>query len=382
MESIAFISIPESLRSRFISDFSQNQQTVPIPVELSAGESSVDLENLSLEMIVAGMLRVVAEFQNGNNVFGVSAEDADYYRRFVIAARPGILGEFTEAAVLKARNGDFDMALEITAALRGLFPVSPVVLLNRALILENRCDALERAGREADAEKEWECAHEAYTELLSLDEPYPNGLFNAGFFYIKRRNYARAKECFFSYIPLADDPLKKKKAQAIVREIESCSLDDEIFREAYDFIRTGSEEKGLERIRVFLERHGAVWNGWFLLGWGLRRLERWEDGAAAFRKALELSSGKPKTLGDNRVSIRNELAICLMELEDFDGARRELEAALREESENIKIISNLAILALKQGDDAEAAAFFRTVLEIESEDPIALSYFNKGISKN
>jgi hypothetical protein len=39
------------------------------------------------------------------------------------------------------------MALEIFAALRGLFPGSPAVLLNRALALEERAALLERQGK-------------------------------------------------------------------------------------------------------------------------------------------------------------------------------------------------------------------------------------------
>jgi Tfp pilus assembly protein PilF len=64
-----------------------------------------------------------------------------------------------------------------------------------------------------------------------------------------------------------------------------------------------------------------------------------------------------------------------MELEDFSAARKELETALWEDPENVKLISNLGILALRQGDDDEAAAFFRTVIEIEPDDPVAKEYF-------
>jgi Tfp pilus assembly protein PilF len=63
-----------------------------------------------------------------------------------------------------------------------------------------------------------------------------------------------------------------------------------------------------------------------------------------------------------------------MELGDYRAARRELETALREDPENVKIISNLGVLAKKQGDDEEAAGFFRAVLELEPEDPIAREY--------
>jgi Flp pilus assembly protein TadD len=128
-------------------------------------------------------------------------------------------------------------------------------------------------------------------------------------------------------------------------------------------------EEGLPKIRKFLEKNPTVWNAWFLLGWGLRKLGRWEDGASAFRKAMELGGANKDTL--------NELAICLMESGNFKSARKELELALIEDPENIKIISNLGALALKAGDNREAAGFFRTVLELEPEDLIAREYLSK-----
>jgi tetratricopeptide (TPR) repeat protein len=377
---IVFLSAPESLKDRIKMgdghhhhheedtgemDFSIDP-AIPIPVELPPGESVLDLENLSWEMILSGMIRIVALSAAGPAGSGetdIAEADIDYYRRFVLAVRPGIMGEFTEAAIIKARNGDYDLALEIIAALEGLFPLAPEALLNRALILEDKAEALERAGREEEAEAHTTRAHEVYRKLLSQDPPFPNALFNAGFFYMKQRNFDKARECFSAYIPLSGDLDKKGRAASFVRKIESRSLDDEIFREAYDFIRLGDAEQGLLKIKDFLQRHSDVWNGWFLLGWALRKLGRWEDGAAAFRKTIELG-------GDNS-DTRNELAICLMEQGDYAAARKELEAALREEPENVKIISNLGILAMRKGDNGEAAAFFRTVLELEPGDPIA-----------
>jgi tetratricopeptide (TPR) repeat protein len=389
---VVFLSVPESLRGRLAALTDQGgcgdedcghehgecshhheesdgaggfaiDSSIPIPVELPPGKTTLDFDKLSWEMIIAGMLRVIAEGE-------VESGDLDYYRRFVLAIKPNIVVEFTETAVLHARNRNFGPAREILTVLLGLAPDAPELLLNLALVLEDHASALERAGREADAETENEKAHAIYRKILALDTPFPNGLFNAGFFYLKQHSFDRARACFAAYHPLADNQAKKEKARAIIREISSRSLDDEIFREAYDFIRVGEEQKGLEKIRDFLERHPAVWNGWFILGWALRRLGRWEDGAASFRKAVELGGGNCDT--------RNELAICLMEHGDYDAARKELELALREEPENVKVISNLGVLSLKRGDRNEAMGFFRTVLEIEPDDPIAKSYLTQS----
>jgi tetratricopeptide (TPR) repeat protein len=359
IDRIVYLSVPESIKGQMADSESFSiDPSIPIPAEIPPGADRLDLENLSWEMIVSGMLRVVAA--------APAAEDADYYRRFVLAVKPDIQTEFTEAAILKARNGDFDLALEILAALRGLFPLSPTVVLNTALVLEERGDAHERAGRAEAAEADAEAAFAEYRTALAADPPFPNAFFNAGFFYMKRKAFAKAKECFARYAAIGDDETKKKKARNVVREIESRDLDDELFREAYDFIRLGDEERGIAKIRIFLERHPGVWNGWFMLGWALRRLERWDDAAAALGKALEL--------GGEGCDTRNELAICLMERGDLRGARRELEKALRLESDNVKVISNLGVTALRAGNPSEAAGFFRAVLEIEPDDPVAAGY--------
>ncbi|MDR0722615.1 MAG: tetratricopeptide repeat protein [Treponema sp.] len=355
-----FLSVPESLRGPIetISPDSAGEgfvidPAIPIPVELAPGTEVLDLEELSWEMILAGMMRVVAEDPEGTN--------AQYYRCFVLAVKPDILTEFTTAALLKAHNGDYTLALEIIGLLEGLFPGLPALLLNRALILEAQAHARsEHTGAQ-------DVAYNAYQALLDLRPPFPEGIFNAGFFFMKRQNFEEARECFQTYLQLGDEPEKQEQAALMVEAIQTHNLDDALFREAYDCIREDKAAQGIAKIGNFLERHPQGWNGWFLLGWGLRKLGRWHDGIKAFRKAIEL--------GGDTSDTRNELALCLMESGDWVGARKELETALWEGPENVKIISNLGILALKTGNLQEAAGFFRTVLELDPQDPVAKAYF-------
>jgi len=369
---VHFLSVPESLRGK-IEDISQDcgfsiNPDIPIPVEIPENEEKLNLENLNWEMIVSGMLHVIAA---GPGAFIPNEKDEwiDYYRHFVLALRPNILGEFTETAVLKARNGDFDPALEIFDKLKGLFPASPVVKLNRALAMEDRASLFRRRGK-PEAEAAFREAQEAYEEVLAIQPPFPEAWFNAGFFYLGQKDFRDARECLSLYIEYSDDEEKQKQARAIVKNINENGLEDENLNDAYQLICQGKEEAGMLRIREFIEKYPSVWNGWFILGWALRRLGRWKDGAAAFSKAVEL---------DGSISdVRNELAICLMECGDLKGARRELEAALRLDPENIKIISNLGVLAAKSGNPNEAAAFFRAVHELDPEDAIANQYLGVG----
>ena len=157
--------------------------------------------------------------------------------------------------------------------------------------------------------------------------------------------------------------------RSLIQEKES-SGDDNTYMEAVNFIQQGEEEKGMNKAREFLVRHPGNGKGWFVLGWALRCLARWNDAAACFKKAVEL--------GCENADTRNELAICLMETGSLEEAECELEKALYLDSDNIKIISNLGILAMKQGSNEKAAEFFRTVLELDPNDSVALAFFDKG----
>ena len=361
-DRIRFLSVPESLRGQLegAGDFSIDP-AIPIPIEIPDGEENLNLDNLSLEMITAGLLRVLQK--------NIMSEHHNYYRSFVLAMRPGILGEFTEAAILKAHNGDFEQSVDILDILLALFPCSPITLLNRALVLEERAGLLLRQEK-AEAANEIKAAAAAYEQAMSLTPPFPDAFFNAGFFYSGLKNYRRSLECISQYLNTAENENDEKAEQArkLKTEIEKNGLDDEDFETACELIQQNREEESLNYTREFIERHPNVSNGWFILGWALRRLKRWADGAAAFKKAVEL--------GEDGGDTRNELAICLMETGDMAAARRELETALRINPDNIKIISNLGVLALKKGDNDEAAAFFRAVLELDGSDPIALKYFS------
>jgi tetratricopeptide (TPR) repeat protein len=394
--SVIFLSVPDSLNDemlRLSANFKLDPSILlPLELEQPADKSSLNLEKLSWENIISGMLRIVTFFSGYNQTNGIHGQKKaikagdiitgdemttipvewiDYYRNFIFTVKPEIYHEFTSASIVKVKNGEFDMALEINAILEALFPGSPGVLLNKALILGDKADALEKSGR--SAEKENTLALKAYEEALSAKLVLPDTYFNAAFFFMQRKNFARAKECFSLYIAAEEyDEIpeeKKKQAERIIKEIISGGLDDNSFYEAYECINTGKDNEGLIKIRDFIERRPKVWNGWFLLGWTLRKLGRFSDGIESLRKAVEL--------GGDLSDVRNELAICLMEIGELKAAQSELEHALREDPDNIKIISNLGVLAQRCGNMDEAAAFFRTVLELDENDPIAKHFLTE-----
>ena len=365
-QRLLYIKVPEEYAlTAKIPGF---DSSIPLPLLLSGEKEDFRTESLSEEMILAGMLNVFAYERDNQHIA--------YYRDIFKTLRPNIHNEMTSAAILKIKNADFDLAEQLLFALEGLFPEDMPTKLNIALLMDERAHFYEHAGAEDYADYYTDKAFQSYKEVLAAEPPIPEAFFNAGFFFIKQKNFPKAKSVLETYLQLVtseDEAViqRKQKAAELITWIETQALDDELFKGAFDFIQMGQEDKALEKIREFLEHHPKVWNAWFLLGWALRRQERWQDASEAFLHCLELGKKNKEELAVAYCDICNELAICLMELSRFDESRRWLITALEQEPENIKIISNLGTLVLKEGKTEEAKAFFRTVVDIYPEDPLA-----------
>ncbi len=353
LRNIVFVRLPEDF-ARAIGGF-RLDPAIALPVETGGDPERFRPGDLVLEALLAGMLRVLA--------YRPDHPDAEYYRRFVTTVKPGILPELSEAGILKSRNGDLDVAEEIFRALMGLYPERPESYLNLASVYEKRAQEYGRLDNPGLEEEFNQRAFDLYRRLLAFDPPVPDAYYEAAFFHLRNRGYDRARELLESYAALGADEERVARARQIVRKLQTQGSLDTLFKEAYDFIRLGREEEGIGKAREFLAAYPKVWNGWFLLGWGCRRLGRWAEGREAFEKAIEL--------GAEDVDTHNELAICLLELGEYRECRRRLEAALRLEPDNVKIVSNLGALALKQGRADEAEAFFRTALDLDPRDPLA-----------
>ena len=371
-KKLLYIKVPDEYT--FTAKIPGFDSSIPLPLLLDSDGKDFTAESISEEMILAGMLHVFA-YQRDN-------QHIAYYRDIFKELRPDIRGEMTNAAILKIKNADFDLAERLLLALEGLFPEDMQTKLNVALLMDERARFYEQAGSEADADYYTDRAFEMYKEVLAAEPALPEAFFNAGFFFINQKNFLKAKSLFDTYIQIETThndvtEQRKQKASELIEWVTTQALDDELFKSAFDFIQMGEEDKALEKIREFLEHHPKVWNAWFLLGWALRRQERWQDAAEAFKHCLELGKGAQSELSVAYCDICNELAICLMELDRFEESRQWLFSALEQEPENIKIISNLGTLALKEGNTDEAKAYFRTVLDMYPDDMLAVEILKK-----
>ncbi len=373
LESIFYIKLPEGYKT--LDPNFKLDPTIPIPVQKKDGDDSdsINMSELSQEQILAGILVVLA--------FDKSNKNLPYYRQLIESIRPNIKVELQEAAILKTRNEDWELAEEMWTALHGLDPENKNIILNLALFFDQAADAYRRDSFHEDADAYDAFALTYYKSAMDSDPEIPDAFFNAGYFYMKKREYSEAKWAFETYLALTTDVSeeelgpngeeKRETAQDFLNKISSRNLEDEHFHNAYQLISSGQEEKGINEIRLFIQENPVVWNAWFLLGWGLRRLERFADARLAFEKARECEGG------DENADTLNELAICQMETGDYDGAKQSLIDALNMDPGNTKIISNLGCLFLKLGNVSEAQKYFMTVLEYDPKDPIALAQLKR-----
>lgn len=370
LESVYFISLPENFDLN--SATFQIDKTIPLPVQKKDTEETLKIEDITQEQILAGILTILAYDKHNKNL--------DYYRSIIKQVRPDIKKEMTEAAIMKAKNEDWDIAEELFMVLKGLDPEDSITTLNTALFFDQRAESYRQAKLNEDADAYDNDALLHYKEAMNAEPAIPDAFFNAGFFYLKQHSFREAKDCFETYLALTCDAndeelgengiYKKERAQEILNHINNDNMDDEAFKRAYKLISSGQEEKGLEEIRTFIQKNPNVWNAWFLLGWGLRRIGRWADAEQAFNQSLSCG-------GENNCDTYNELAICLMEQGKTKEAKKSLQKALSINPENVKIISNLGYLSLKEGNIDDARKYFTIVLEYSPNDKIALSELAK-----
>ncbi len=335
---------------------------IPLPVEKTDNMNKGSLEDLSWEMIIAAMLKIIA--------YNREFEHIEYYRQFINAVKPDLVYQLTDAGIVKANQNDFATAEEIFLAVEGLEFDNVPNLVNLALIYEEQG----RKNKENNPQKSesfFDKAFEYYKKALTIDPGNSELHYSAAHFFLGQNNFEKAKHHFTTYIALAEpeneeESEKLAKARRIADSINSNSTLDNLFKESYDLIKLGNEEEGIKRIREFLKTYPDIWNAWFLLGWGYRRKGNYAEALEAFTRAIDL--------GERSVDTLNELAICNIELGDLDKADKLLKEALREEHENTKIISNLGIVALKKGDLDEAEGYFLTVLEYDRNDELAEKY--------
>lgn len=358
LERIIYITIPEDSQLS-LGPFTIDS-SVRLPVELPPDTNSLNIQELSWEMIVSGMLKICAYQPNHEHI--------DYYRKLILELQPNITAELTQAGIVKAEAREYEIAEEVFLALKHLSPDMEETALNLAFVYQQQMQDAQRAEDAKTREAMEQRAFSAYQDALNQFEDSAEVQYHAGSFFLELENLERAREHFELFLGLTPEDERAPEAQQIIQQISSQDENDRHFAAAFDLMQLGKEEEALEHAESFLAGNPDIWNGWFLKGWALRRLGRYREAEQALEQCASLTK--------DQTDVFNELAICQMELEKFSECRDSLKKALALEPENVKIISNFGVLALKLGDREQALGFFRAAHEIDPDDPAAKQYLD------
>ena len=242
LDTVYFIKLPDDYR--FANSQFKLDPTVPIPVQKKDGDDSetMNISELSQEQILAGILTVLA--------YDKSNENIPYYRQMIEKIRPKIKVELQEAAILKTRNEEWELAEEMWTALHGLDPENKNIILNMALFYDQRADSYRKNSLHEDADAYDAFALTYYKDAMDSDPEIPDAFFNVGYYYLKKRNFSEAKWAFESFLALTTDASeeelgpngneKRETAQDMLNKISSRNLEDEHYHNASPSPCTGT----------------------------------------------------------------------------------------------------------------------------------------------
>ena len=155
---------------------------------------------------------------------------------------------------------------------------------------------------------------------------------------------------------------KRTHTRKILADITAKLADDETLMAAYDAIQMNKEEEAITTVEGFLSANPTVWNAWFLKGWALRRLARWEEAQDALLKALSYTTASS--------DLYNELAICALESGKRELAKQYLDTAIDLDEGNITLLSNLAYLHLADDELDLAREYLERARSVDEDDPL------------
>ncbi|WP_235048129.1 tetratricopeptide repeat protein [Borrelia persica] len=355
LKNIVYVSLPENF-TRQIKDFVFDPRIL-LPVEVSDIEH-FSQDELIFESIMSAILKISAYEQDNVNF--------PYYKKLLLALNPNIVSMLINVGLSKIDEGDYNLALEIFLSLKGIEGENEIILFNLALLYERIAENFLRLEQYMDAINSNQNALNIYERLLEFENPNENVFANAGFFFVKQYKLDRAQELLNHYLKISSNLGLKNKVNEVLNVIEVHKNLALNLEKIYDLIILSKEDEAICKLIELLEYHKDSWNVWFLLGWGYRRKGFYLQAKDAFLKVLSFDA--------NNVDAMNEIAICLMELLEFNESLEYLLKALKLEPDNIKIISNLGILYLKMERKREARDYFQIILEYDSNDPIARKY--------
>lgn len=349
LDSIRFISLPKSMEEK-ITGF-HIDSSIPIPVQLSDGQKSLDADKVTLESIVAGMLVVIAYRPEDGN--------ASYYRDFVLAAQPNAIEELNTAAIAKEKQKDYPFAEQLFLTVYHMLPQS-ASCINLATLYSSWA-VYEKDQKDEKAEDFYltKCMNTLEDGLERFGEN-EDLLAELGSLHTYLGNLEEAQGYLERYMKVAEEGERKQKLKKMLKDVTLRLDSDQEIKQAYDYMMLDEEDKAIEVIDRFIAGNPGIWHGHFIKGWALRRLKRYGEAEEELLKCI--------SCGESNADIYNELSICALERGDRELAKSYLDSAVDLDEDNLTLASNLAFLHLMDDEFDEAKEWIEKCRILAPED--------------
>lgn len=353
LKDIVYIQLPPHF-SASVGSFAFDS-TKELPVQLAENQSEIDVANgIRIEAIAAAIIKILAYYPTHPEIA--------YYRTLLLALQEDAEKELLLAAIAKAKVEEYDFAEELFLAIAHLNPTHAESFVNLSVLYAEQA----QKAKQDDNEELYDSFITQQVEILKSGLDYnPRSellLSEAGLLQLFLGNDEIALGYLKEYLSVATDSDKRELIASTVTELEENLEDDQTFQAAFDEMLLGNVEQALRLIETFLERQKKAWEGYFIKGWALRVAMRFEEASHAFVRALEL--------GGQSADIYNELSLCHAALGEVELAQEYLEIATDLEPNNLKLLSNLAFLHLKNENYSLVHELYLRALELDSEDPL------------
>ena len=358
IRNISYINVPETLKVDFGSFHVDPRRR--LPVLRKEDHKHLSEEDITVENIISGMLTIIA--------YDTTHPDFQYFCDFVRAVQPDTAEELNKAAIAKEQQKDYDFAEELFLAVYHLLPQSASCINLATLYSCMSVDAEERKDDDA-AESALANARLTLMDGLSRFGENEHILSELASFEGYMGNLEEAKEYTERYLKVASEGSRKVEMKEFLKKLDLQLGADNSFKEAYDFIMLDMPEKALSSVDKFIAGNPRLWNGYFLKGWALRKLGRYDEAKEALLRCIEL--------GENNGDIYNELSICELETGHAELAKEYLNSAVDLDGYNLKAISNLAFLHLRDNEFDEARYYLEKARNLADDDEIVRNLIDR-----
>lgn len=350
---IVFINLPEDFNQK-MGNFNI-KSNIPIPVQLPDDHKELTKDDVSVERIIAGMLKIIA--------WQPEHEHFSYYKEFILSTQPECVEQLNLAAIAKEKKEDYDFSEELFLIVNHLEPQAST-FINLATHYAKRATVAEDTdGKNALYDYFQQKTLDTLTEGVQLFNEDPDLLCELGYFHIYQKNIEAARDYLEKFIKVAtDDDKRKERVSNILKDINSKLTSDAKLLQAYDEIQLCNEEKAIELLNDYIKENDEVWNAYFFKGWALRRKLKFAEAKECFLECIKL--------GESNSEIYNELSICALEEGHRELAIFYLDSALDLQPDDLKILTNLAYLKLEDKDFDKVRYLLEKARVIDEKDPL------------